>query len=417
MLTPANSSYSEDYWRDRCGMPPREAGYGEDRRAWSNGKARPRRSLARRSRQALFFLLKAPLRIIARMGAQTGSRAATRQVREGSVVFFQQEQIQQAFTPRAPRRNRGVMLKLSAGLLAVVWLAGTAIVFLQPAPVGGSLGEAYASFVQNVPDQLLTGTALPEDEAGAGLQFDARLTSFQKAQEAALVALRGYLLTGSDGFKSEWADAIDRMDAAQTAIEVDSHGWTLGSRIVELRDLRKDVAALRAEEVMLADIANTANRYPGLRLYTESTDKTLQRADAMIDETLRAVLIANWPGAAARVDTLAHIRGSIRDLRASLNAYLPASATLPPQKLTADYAAFRAGLSELDGMGHLMPPADQARLDDVRRMLKQADAELAQILALKRTPRWDYADFAFKEKAMPLSERISAMIARWRTES
>ena len=36
------------------------------------------------------------------------------------------------------------------------------------------------------------------------------------------------------------------------------------------------------------------------------------------------------------------------------------------------------------------------------------------ILALKRTARWDYADYAFRQKIMPLSEKISMTLGDWR---
>jgi hypothetical protein len=427
MLTPATSSYSEDYWRDRCGMPPRSEGYGDEgsiltrRRYGTNSASLPGAS------RSIVSLLTAPFHIIARFAGRMLRWAfegtfVNRQMNHSSVshVSSQQKQIYRAFAPEAkPRAGRILMLKLSAALLFAVWLAGAAIVFLQPAPVGASLGEAYTSFAQTLPEQMPAGGA--DDASGVGhagsnLQFDAMLADFQDANETALVALRGFLITGRPGFHAEWRAAMERMDSTQTSLEVDSYGWTHGTRLMELRDIRKTVAGLRSEQKMLAELAVSANRYPGLRLYREDTDKALARADVLIDETLRAVIASNWAGAATRVDTLAHIRGSLRDLRVSLNAYLPASAILPPKQLMANYAAFREALPELEEMRSQIAPVDQARLDEARELLAVADVQLEQILALKRTPRWDYADYAFEQKALPLSEKISDLVAGWRAE-
>lgn len=427
MLTPATSSYSEDYWRDRCGMPPRGEGYGDEgsiltrRRYGANGANLPGAS------RGVVSLLTAPFRIIFRVMRRTlhwafeGTFAIGHMSHpSGSHVSSQQQQIYKAFAPEAkPRTGRKLMLKLSAGLLLAVWLAGTVIVFLQPAPVGASLGEAYTSFAQTLPETMSAGGAGDASgvgHAGSSLQFDAMLADFQDAHETALVALRGFLITGRSGFHAEWQAAMERMEATQTSIEVDSHGWTQGARLMELRDIRKTVAALRGEQKMLAELAVSANRYPGLRLYREDTDKALARADVLIDETLRAVLASNWAGAATRVDTLAHVRGSLRDLRVSLKTYLPASATLPPKQLMINYAAFREGLPALEEMRSQIAPVDQVRLDEARQLLVAADVQLGQILALKRTPRWDYADYAFEQKALPLSEKISDLIAGWRAE-
>ena len=84
--------------------------------------------------------------------------------------------------------------------------------------------------------------------------------------------------------------------------------------------------------------------------------------------------------------------------------------------MTAAYAAFKAGLPALATLRDQGAPEDQKRIDKVRSLLDGADIQLAQVLALKKTPRWDYADYTFKEKAMPLSENISTIIAGWRAE-
>lgn len=312
---------------------------------------------------------------------------------------------------------RGIFLKASAAILFAVWIAGGGMVFLQPAPGNSSLREVYASIAQALPDSL--PAAAPEGK-GAGRAapsagFEVLTANFMVTSEAGLVALRGYLLTGSDGFKAEWVKAMSRLDAAQTAIEVDSRSWTEGARLVQLRDMRKAVAALRNEEAVLAGIVATPNRYPGLRLYREDTDRMLAEAQTLLDETLRSVLASNWAGAAAHIDALARIRGDVRDMRESLVIYLPSGATMPPEALQAEYAAFRRAPAALTALRNEVSPEDQARIETLARLLGGADTQLQQILALKQTPRWDYADYAFKQKVLPLAERISAIIASWKS--
>tara|TARA_R110002074_G_scaffold20484_3_gene64916 strand:- start:1273 stop:2505 length:1233 start_codon:yes stop_codon:yes gene_type:complete len=409
MLSPAHACYSEDYWRDRCGMPPRGEDYGVNAGVWLRAPAKDR-GLPRTLRRMGMSLA----RLRTRMGHSARPAMS--------------DHFQTAHKTQRPRSRglaarlfgRSVLLRVSAVLFFVVWLAGTVIVFTNPAPVGASLSEAYMSLAQLSPEPVVEGAAALKGvlagDHGDSVQFDAMLANYSAANEAALVALRGYLITGSDGFRAEWRMASRRLEAAQTAIEVDSHHWTQGQRLVELREMRKGIAALAASEEMLAGLAASANRYPGLRLYRDETEPALKSAEILIDETLRSVLASNWMGAAARVDTLAHIRSDLANLRASLAIFLPSSARVPPARVTAAYAAFKAGLPALATLRDQVAPEDQKRIDKVRSLLDGADIQLAQVLALKKTPRWDYADYTFKEKAMPLSENISTIIAGWRAE-
>lgn len=447
MLSPAGSSYSEDYWRDRCGMPPRGEGYGvsgldkgaallsgvlpgglagSDKR----GKAPVRRltSVAAWMVRALVLVVMLPLRLL-RTGLGAGLRRAAPVPRSSAALYRPASHY--TGTRHRPlslmqrlraRLTHSLMLKASLSVVLVMWLAGVGMMFVQPAPFGLASGEklVYAGLAPVLAEPLAAGTGLSPLVAGGdvdAMRFDAMAANLQAANETALVALRGFLLTGSEGFRDEWEVASKRLEASETVIELDSRTWTAGARLMELREIRKAVLALREEHAMLAEIAATPNRFPGLRLYREDTEKTLSAAEGLIEETLRAVLAANWQGAAARVDTLAHMRGHIRDLKASLDVYLPSGARVAPGELARQYAAFRADIPLLLKLRDQVPPADQARVDEVRAMLERADAQLAQVLALKQTPRWDYADFAFREKAMPLSEKISSIIAGWRVTS
>lgn len=424
MLSPANTSYGEDYWRDRCGMPPRIEGFD------ANGQAfiHPRKIQKNSFGTAAFAIVAAPFRLslsglvrvaaflvrpkpapVAASGFHVGPARAMQDSLQAQLQASGKESKR---SQRAPRR---FMLKFSLALVGFVWVAGLAVVYLRPAPVNAGFGASYVGIGTTLPD----ATAQPRNrparaQAPNKVQFDSMLIGFADANEAGLVALRGYLITGSDGFMDEWQGAMARLDAAQMAIEIDSRDWTDGARIIQLRDMRKSVAALKAEEETLAGLVSTANRYPGLRLYRDDTERALAEAETLIDVALASVMQSNRTGVAARVDTLAHVRKTLRALRASLNVYLPSSARGAPAQLMAEYASFRADLPILEAMRNQVGPDDQARLAKVGYLLANADMQLQHIMALKLTPRWDYADFSFKQKVMPLSEKISSIIADWR---
>jgi len=414
MLSPANSSYSEDYWRDRCGMPPRADVYeGGFERA---GGARKPAGRALRNRA--FSFVAAPLRFMARV-----TRSPKVPSVEAGHARAMQASLQAALQANGPRIKkpkklhvpRMTVIKLSLGLVGLVWAGGLALVYAQPAPQNADLGVAYLGLGKDASALPLSGVRPAQAGVSpAGVKFETMLVNFADANEAGLVALRGLLITGSEGFRDEWKEATARLEAAQVAIEVDSRSWTDGARIMQLRDMRKTIAALKAEEDVLAGLAGTTNRYPCLRLYRDTTERALAEAESLLDVTLASVMQSNRPGAAARVDTLAHIRSDLRNLRLGLDVYLPSSAKAAPADLMAQYASFRADLGQLGALRNQVGPDDQGRLDRLSYLLVQSDTELSHIMALKPTPRWDYADFAFKQKVLPLSEKISSTLAGWR---
>ena len=187
-----------------------------------------------------------------------------------------------------------------------------------------------------------------------------------------------------------------------------------GGYVARCLELPGALSEGETEEETLAGLAVTPNRYPGLRLYRETTERALTDAEGLLDVTLASVMQSNRQGAAVRVDTVAHIRGDLRALRASLDVYLTSSAKAAPTQLMSEYVSFRADLAALAALRNQVGPNDQSRLDRLTYLFTQSDTELGHIMALKPTPRWDYADFAFKQKVLPLSEKISSILGGWR---
>lgn len=321
---------------------------------------------------------------------------------------------------RALRRRwpftRGRLLKVTALLLFTIWLIGSGIVLLRPASDATPGGDAVFFLVRG-----WSGREPAPVAASGGVQgsrsHDKLMADFAAANEANLVALRGYLLTESEGFKSEWLKATARLEASVAAVERDSRSWTDGRKLVQLAEVRKASGALFTEQRILASLVGTSNRFPGLRLYREDVEPMLVRAFALCDDTLQSVLASRWAGSAASVDTLARLRGNIGAMRDDLSLYLDSSETTEPAPLRDAYRTFQGAQNEIASLRGKVAPADQTRLDRLAAALRDAEERLGRILALKRTPRWDYADYAFKQKLLPLAERISAIVGEWRAAS
>lgn len=225
--------------------------------------------------------------------------------------------------------------------------------------------------------------------------------------------MRGYLLTGSPGFRAEWTQASADAEILQSAIEQDSRSWTDGGRLLQLSELRKTMEALRAEEKMLISIIATPNQFPGLRVYREDVDPALTQIVVHLDQAVQSALAARGKAAAESVGTLANVRGDVRDLREKLPAYLISGDAPPPDELQLSLTKFRATSAALQKLQAGAAPQDRERLVQLGALLQMTDARLRQILALKQSPRWDYADYSFKQKILPLAEKILGTVRGW----
>jgi len=308
--------------------------------------------------------------------------------------------------------GRGILLKWSLAVVSTIWLASAAVVVFNRSAADATTGYAVATRIVPLVTGMIQKPVPSPPQDGESLMND-----FAEANEASLVALRGFVLTGGDGFRSEWQRNLDQLEAAQAAMAKDSRSWTDGARLLQLSQLQKTAAVLIAQEEMVAGLVATPNRFPGLRLYNEDIDPVLGDATRLCDRALQSIMASNWAGTTPGIDALAGLRGSIRQLRDGLAIYLPSAGKDMPADLQTAYRAVRNSNATLAALRGKVSPADQAQLDRLALQLRSVGGKLDQVLALKQTQRWDYADYAFRQKVLPLAEKISGTLGSWRSAS
>lgn len=294
-------------------------------------------------------------------------------------------------------------------VLALIVGSGAVYAVLSPA-LRGAGGEATPQ---------LRNAAL--EASGPGLQasttdvqdFGSLLADFEAAQEASLVALRGYLLTDGEGFHREWLQASARLQAASDALGRQSSTWTDGRRLVELVEMRRLVDRLLAEQRAVAAIVGTVNRYPGLQLYTEDVKPALSEAQALCTEVMNAMLAISSPDEVGPVGPFATFRGGLDDLRTGLADFMGArnDATLPE---AASRARFAAMLKTLADVRPQVPVEMREKIDRLAALTGTVQEKLERVFALRKGERWDYADYAFRTRIEPLSSKLGSIGAAWR---
>ncbi len=158
--------------------------------------------------------------------------------------------------------------------MLAVWLLAAGYFFLR-VPTAEFLDEAamHAQSPALIASNLLApGELSAMSERALANSPDA---NFAVALETSLVALRGYLLTGANGFKEQWLLSLAALKTSHAEMDRASQSWTDGQKILEWDKAKKDSETLIQNEAALANLIGTQNRYPGFRLYQEKTDPAL----------------------------------------------------------------------------------------------------------------------------------------------
>jgi len=294
-------------------------------------------------------------------------------------------------------------------VLALIVGLGMAYAVMSPAlrGAGGEVMPRVHNAALEAPGQGLPASATDVQD------FGSLLADFEAAQEASLVALRGYLLTDGEGFHREWLQASARLQAASDALGRQSSTWTDGRKLVELVEMQRLVDRLLAEQRAVAAIVGTVNRYPGLQLYTEDVKPALSEAQALCTEVMNAMLAISSPDEVGPVGLFATFRGDLDDLRTGLADFMGArnDATLPE---VASSARFDAMLKTLADVRPQIPVEMREKIDRLASLTGTVQEKLARIFALRKGERWDYADYAYRTRIVPLAGKLGGIGTRWR---
>lgn len=263
--------------------------------------------------------------------------------------------------------------------------------------------------------------AAPADGAVRGVEaapadFETLLANFSASREASLVGLRGYILTEGEGFRTEWREAAAKLKSDADAIERHSVSWTDGLRLVQLAEMKRLVERLLAEQRAIAGMIGTVNRYPGLQLFNEDVRPGLDEAQRICAEVLDVMLANSSPEDAGAIDPFAKLRGDLDDLRLSLVKFTTGSSEAGPPA-AASRAGLSAMLTAIDDARKAAPASVQPKIDRLVFLIRTARENLERVFALRAGQRWDYADYAFKTRIVPLAGELQAIAASWEGEN
>lgn len=296
-----------------------------------------------------------------------------------------------------------LMMAVAAALVA----AGLAVVTL-----AGVVPAGWSKLSARAPDALsrIGEIRVSEDRGVPG--FERLRVEAAVARQVSLIALQGYLLTGAAGFRAEWQVATVRMQTAAEGLEADSGFWTDGRHLVQLVEMKRLVGQFVAEQRAVAEIIGTDNRFPGLQLFNEDVGPALAEAQAICADVLGAMLAVSTSEDVAAIDPVARLRGDLQALRAALAIYAATDGDVAMPDL-ANPARLSAMIDTLHAARMDVPAAIRPKLDRLAYLIGSSDENLQRISALRTSRRWDYADYAFRTRIMPLADRLRAIGDVW----
>ncbi len=323
-------------------------------------------------------------------------------------------------------RNRGLeaILKparvafvrpLSVSLIALVWVSAAAY----------AAEKWHVAHESDASSTTIADTEIPVSTIQIGpnrTEPDDRpaTSKIDTAVETSLVALRGYILTDSEGFRIEWQKSLQALKSSNELLKKESESWTDGRQLLQLATVQRTIKDITAQQELIANLVGTADRYPGRRFYDEHVAPDLEQATKLSANTLNSVLSApsadGVTGGTNVIDLLADLRGNVRQLKTSLPRYLESR---PGEEMPAD---LQAAIAKLDGVRtnitavrYQVPPSDQINLEKIAAVSEASAREIRQTIALHQSQRWDYADFAFKQQILPAAVDLLAIIRKWPT--
>ncbi|MDO8837771.1 MAG: hypothetical protein Q7V31_02500 [Parvibaculum sp.] len=296
-----------------------------------------------------------------------------------------------------------LMMSIAAALVA----AGLAVAIL----VGVNPAE-WSKLSVRAPDALsrIGEVRASEDRGAAG--FERLLVEAAVSRQVSLIALQGYLLTGAAGFKAEWQVAVARLQSAAEGLETDSGFWTDGQHLVQLVEMKRLVGQFVAEQQAVAEMIGTVTRFPGRQLFNEDVGPALAEAQAICADVLGAMLAGSTPEDAAAIDPVARLRGDLQAMRAALAIYAATDGNVAMPD-PASPARLAAMIDTLHAIRMDVPAAIRPKLDRLAYLIGSSDENLQRISALRTSRRWDYADYAFRTRIMPLADRLRAISDVW----
>jgi methyl-accepting chemotaxis protein len=235
-----------------------------------------------------------------------------------------------------------------------------------------------------------------------------------------LAALRGWIILGKDGFKTEralsWKDEIEPSVAFMTEV---SAGWTDPQNVERLRIVQSKLGDFKRYQQEIEEIAQTVDNTPAVKILFEQAAPQAAVLTSKITEMidLEAELAAT-PERKALLGMMADVRGTTGLGLANIRAYLLSGDAKFKTKFNKLWAKNTRRFGDLESNASLLT-AEQRVAFDAFRQARAIFAPLPpQMFEIRGSSEWNLANSWLGTKAAPTAkvivEQVDAMVASQR---
>ncbi len=256
-------------------------------------------------------------------------------------------------------------------------------------------------------------TVTPTIERVADLRAPTTLASTTMARSihGSLAALRGWMLTGNEAFKSERTAIWNDIDKNLQDMEQLSAGWTNPENVRQLQDFKAILAEFRTAQARVEQIAHSPEELPANRILT---NEAVPQATAMLENITRMIdLEQGLEANAARKDLLgvmADVRGTTAIALANIRAFLLTGDPAFQGQFDQVWSKSQRRFDDLTGK-RLLLTSDQTEAFDRLSEARTAFSPLpGRMFDIRSSEKWNMAQWTLVAEAAPRAGKLLTIL-------
>ncbi|MBL6933278.1 MAG: MCP four helix bundle domain-containing protein [Rhodospirillales bacterium] len=231
--------------------------------------------------------------------------------------------------------------------------------------------------------------------------------------QASLAALRGYMLTGAEVFKSQRAEVWADIDTTIANMDELSKSWTNPKNVENLQVFKGVIEQFRIAQKQVEDIAKTPEEQPAtLMLVTDAAPRAgvmVSNISKMIDLELQGK--GGIGGDRVQIlGMMADTRGSLGLGLANIRAYLLTGEEKFANNFTDLWEKNTKRFADLSEQFSYLSPEQQEAFSTFEAMRKEFSPLPPKMFAIRGSEKWNMANYTLVTEAAPRAGKLLNML-------
>lgn len=222
-----------------------------------------------------------------------------------------------------------------------------------------------------------------------------------------LAALRGYMLTNSEKFKDQRAEAWANTDSLKDNMDKLSRSWTNPANVKKWSDFKTILKEFRTAQQNVENMVGSPEQYPATAILAS---EAMPRANIMFREITRLIdLEGKMPATVERkklLGVMADVRGTLGLGLANIRAFLLTGKKAFKDKFDILWARNDHRYNDLKKMTTLFGPKQSASFNHFSEQRALFDPLPAKMFALRGSRKWNMANYLLVTEAAPRAEEL-----------